>query len=147
MGIGDIETHTDRPRYFWGIGSRLGHPSKYQNRPRTCRNHITAPPDDGPHAQYIHMGEIYIASTGAPKNKTRMVKGANGMVLAWGGVLLECILSTRDPHSPSCGHFHSHFKKRPFLRNTRTRNKASGGEAKQWHWRWGEDKTSPPTRR
>jgi hypothetical protein len=29
IGIGDIETHTDRPRYFWGIGSRLGHPSKY----------------------------------------------------------------------------------------------------------------------
>jgi hypothetical protein len=23
MGIGDIETHTGRPRYFWGIGSRL----------------------------------------------------------------------------------------------------------------------------
>ena len=22
MGIGDIETHTGRPRHFWGIGSR-----------------------------------------------------------------------------------------------------------------------------
>jgi hypothetical protein len=24
MGVGDIETHTDRPRYFWGIGSTVG---------------------------------------------------------------------------------------------------------------------------
>ena len=42
MGIGDIETHTDCPRYFWGIGSRLGYPSKYQSRPNTSRNHIKA---------------------------------------------------------------------------------------------------------
>jgi hypothetical protein len=34
VGIGDIETHTERPRYFWGIGigSRLGRPSKYSTK-------------------------------------------------------------------------------------------------------------------
>ena len=43
MGIGDIETHTDRPRYFWGIGSRLGNPSKllmYYSPSRTYSPHV-----------------------------------------------------------------------------------------------------------
>jgi hypothetical protein len=42
IGIGDAETHTGRPRCFWDIGSRLGHPSKYQSRPRARRNHVAA---------------------------------------------------------------------------------------------------------
>ena len=58
MGIGDIETHPGRPRHFWGIGSRLGHPSKYQNRPRARRNHITASRTMFHTPIYGHMGEI-----------------------------------------------------------------------------------------
>ena len=40
--IGDIERHTDRPRYFLGIGSRPGNPSQYQNRSRAHKIRIMA---------------------------------------------------------------------------------------------------------
>ena len=36
-----------------------------------------------------------LPSTGPPKNKARMAKGARGVVLAW-GVLLGCFMPTRD---------------------------------------------------
>ena len=72
MGVGDIETHTDRPRHFWGIGSRLGHPSKHQNRPRARRNHITASRTMFHAPMYGHMGEIPPSFDGiAQKQNTR----------------------------------------------------------------------------
>jgi hypothetical protein len=43
MATGGIEAHSNRPRHLRGIGSRLGHPSKYQSRPHTSRNRVTAP--------------------------------------------------------------------------------------------------------
>ena len=66
MGIGDIETHTDHPRHFWGIGSRLGHPSKYQNGPRARRNHITASLAMFHAPMHDHMGEIPPSFDGIP---------------------------------------------------------------------------------
>jgi hypothetical protein len=150
IGIGNIETHTDRPRYFWGIGSRLGHPSKYQNRPRARRNHITA--SLGPWRCFIlqHMitwAKFRLPSTESLKNKTRVVGGGGG---GWprqgGGVLMECFLHTRDPHSPSCGHFHTHFQKIQCSRNAGMRDKRDEGWSKQWWWWWWEEKTSRPMR-
>ena len=85
IGIGDIETHTDRPRYFWGIGSRLGHPSKYQNRPRARRNHITASQTMFHTSMHVHMGEIPPSFDGITQNKTRVVGRGREMVQAWGG--------------------------------------------------------------
>jgi hypothetical protein len=43
-----IETHPDRPRHLWGIGSKLGYPSKYQSRPRAThlQESYYGPPDD-----------------------------------------------------------------------------------------------------
>jgi hypothetical protein len=58
MATGDVKTHSDRPRCLWGIGSRLGYPSKYQSRPRTYRNHITAPQTTFHTQIHGHVGEI-----------------------------------------------------------------------------------------
>ena len=112
MGIGDIETHPGRPRYFWGIGSRLGHPSKYQNRPRARRNHITASLAMFHTPTYDHMGEIPPSFGDITQKQNAHGRGG---VLAWGGGLGNCFLHTRDPHSPSCGHFHKHFQKTQFF--------------------------------
>jgi hypothetical protein len=97
--------------------------------------------------QYMVIwAKFRLPSTESLKNKTRVVGEGKGMVLAWGGVLMECFLPTRDPHSPSCGHFHTHFQKIQFSRNTGMRDKRNEGWAKQWWWWWGEDKTSRPMR-
>ena len=79
MGMGDIEAHTDRPRHFWGIVSRLGHPSKYQNRPRARRNHITASRTMFHAPMYVHMGEIPPSFDGiAQKQNARGRGGERG---------------------------------------------------------------------
>jgi hypothetical protein len=48
----------------------------------------------------------------------------------------ECFLPTRDPHSPSCGPFHTHFQKTCISRNAGMRSLWDEGWAKQWWW-WG----------
>ena len=97
MGIGDIETHPGRPRYFWGIGSRLGHPSKYKNRPRARRNHITASRAMFHTPMYGHMGEIPPSFDGITQNKTRVVGRGRGMVQAWGGGYLWGVFAHARP--------------------------------------------------
>ena len=147
MGMGDIEAHTDRPRHFWGIGSRLGHPSNHQNRPRTRRNHIMASRTMFHAPMYVHMGEIPPSFDGiAQKQNARGRGGERDGYGMGGGVLMECFLPTRDPHSPSCGHFHTHFQKTHISRNAGMRHLWDEGWAKQWRWWGGEDKTSRPTR-
>jgi hypothetical protein len=44
VGIGGIEARNDRPRRFWGIGSRLGlgHPPNCKNRSPTSGDHTMA---------------------------------------------------------------------------------------------------------
>ena len=87
MGIGDIETHTDRPRHFWGIGSRLGHPSKYQNRPRTRRNHITASRTMFHTPIYGHMGEIPPSFDGIAQKQNARGRGGERDGSGMGGWL------------------------------------------------------------
>jgi hypothetical protein len=135
MGIGDVKTHTDRPRCFWGIGSRLGHPSKCQNRPRARRNHnaasLTMLIRCFTLQCMIMWAKFRLPSTESLKNKTRVVGGGerDGSGMGGGGVLMECFLHTRDPHSPSCGHFHTHFQKIQISRNAGMRDKCDGGWA------------------
>ena len=123
MGIGDIETHTDRPRYFWGIGSRLGHPSKYQNRPRARRNHITASLAMFHTPIYGHMGEIPPSFDGIAQKQNACGRGGERDGSGMGGGAYGVFLPTRDPHSPSCGHFHTHFQKTQISRNAGMRDK------------------------
>ena len=85
IGIGDIETHTDRPRYFWGIGSRLGHPSKYQNRPRARRNHITASWTMFHTPMYGHMGEIPPSFDGIAQKQNARGRGGERDGYGMGG--------------------------------------------------------------
>ena len=134
MGIGDIETHTDRPRYFWGIKSRLGHPSKYQNRPRARRNHITASRTMFHTPKYGHMGEIPPSFDGIAQKQNARGRGGERDGSGMGGGAYGVFLPTRDPHSPSCGHFHTHFQKTQISRNTGMRDKRNEGWAKQWWW-------------
>ena len=148
MGIGDIETHTDCPRCFWGIGSTVG-----WDTPRSIKiGHahvgiILRPPGRCFTRQCMFTwAKFRLPSTESLKNKTRVVGGGKGMVLARGGYTCGVVLRTRDPHSPSCGHFHTHFQKTQISRNTGMRDKRNEGWAKQWWWWWGEDKTSRPTR-
>ena len=117
IGIGDIETHTDRSRYFWGIGSRLGHPSKYQNRPRARRNHITASLAMFHTPIYGHMGEIPPSFDGIAQKQNARGRGGERHGSGMGGGTCGVFLHTRDPHSPSCGHFHTHFQKTQISRN------------------------------
>jgi hypothetical protein len=58
-----------------------------------------------------------LLSTESLKNKTRVIAGGKGWFWHGGGGLVECFLPTRDPHSPSCGHFHTHFQKIHISRN------------------------------
>ena len=85
MGMGDIEAHTDRPRHFWGIGSRLGHPSKYQNRPRTRRNHITASRTMFHAPMYVHMGEIPPSFDGIAQKQNARGRGGERDGYGMGG--------------------------------------------------------------
>ena len=85
-----------------------------------------------------------LPSTESLKNKLRVVGEGKGMVLAWGKGTHGMFLPTRDPHSPSCGHFHTHFQKTQISGNTGMRDKREEGWAKQWWWWGGEDKTSRP---
>jgi hypothetical protein len=112
MDIGDIETHTDCPRYFWGIGSRLGLPSKYQNRPRARRNHVTASQTMFHTPTHGHMGEIPPSFDGIAQKQNARGRGGerDGSGMGGGGTC-GVFLHTRDPHSLSCGHFHTHFQK------------------------------------
>jgi hypothetical protein len=146
MGVGDIETHTDRPRCFWGIGSRLGHPSNHQNRPRArSRNHITASRTMFHAPACVHVGEIPPSFDGITQKQNARGRGGERDGYGGGGGACGVFLHTRDPHSPSCGHFHTHFQKTQISRNTGMRNKRDEGWAKQWRW-WWEDKTSRPMR-
>ena len=83
----------------------------------------------------VIWGKFRLPSTESLKNKTRVVGEGKGMVLEWVGGTHGMFLPTRDPHSPSCGHFHTHFQKTQISE-----------WAKQWWWWWGEDKTSRPMR-
>jgi hypothetical protein len=47
------------------------------------------------------------------------------------GIILQ---PTRDPHPPSCGHFHTRFQKTQISRNTGMRDKWDEGWVKQWRW-------------
>jgi hypothetical protein len=106
-GIGDVETHTGRPRCFWGIGSRPGHHSKHQNRPRARRNHIAASLAMFYAPMHDHVGEIPPSFDGITQKQNAHGRGRGGDGSGMGGgVLVECFLHARDPHSPSCGHFH-----------------------------------------
>ena len=133
MGIGDIETHTDCPRYFWGIGSRLGHPSKYQNRPRARRQSHCGLPDDVSHANACSCGRnSAFLRRNRPKTNRAWSWRGKGWLWHGGRALVECFLPTRDPHSPSCGHFHTHFQKTQISRNTEMRrDKRDEGWAKR----------------
>jgi hypothetical protein len=114
---------------------RLEHPSRYQNRPCARRNHITASRAMFHAPMYVHTvwAKFRLPSTESLKNKTRVVGEGKGMVLAWGGGgAYGVFLPTRDPHSPSCGHFHTHFQKIQFSRNAGMRDKRDEGWAKQW---------------
>ena len=53
------------------------------------------------------------------RSKTKRAWSGRGKGWFWhgGGCLGECFLPTRDPHSPSCGHFHTHFHKTQISRN------------------------------
>jgi hypothetical protein len=89
LAIRCIETHSDRPRCLWGIGGRLGHPSKFQSRPCTYRNHITAS-QTAFHTQiHGHVGEIPPSFDGiAQKQNTHgQGEGRDGFGMG-GGVLL-----------------------------------------------------------
>ena len=88
----------------------------------------------------VMWGKFRLPSTGSLKNKTRMVRGREGMVLAWRGGTFVVFLPTRDPHSPSCGHFHAHFKKTQFSRNSGMGCLWEEGWAKKW---WGGETSRP----
>ena len=118
MGMGDIEAHTDRPRHFWGIGSRLGHPSNHQNRPRTRRNHIMASRTMFHAPMYVHMGEIPPSFDGiAQKQNARGRGGERGGSGMRGGHLWSVFSHARPtlavlwtfPHTfPEDTHFAKH---------------------------------------
>ena len=95
-GIGDIETHTDRPRCFWGIGSRLGRPSKCQNRPRARRDHITASLAMFHTPTCDHVGEIPPSFDGITQKQNARGRGRGrdgpGM---WGGYLRSVFAHAR----------------------------------------------------
>jgi hypothetical protein len=71
MGVGDIE-----------IGSRLGYPSKYQNRPRARRNHITVSLAMFHTPKYDHVGEIPPSFDGTTQKQNARGRGG---AQAWGG--------------------------------------------------------------
>jgi hypothetical protein len=87
MGIGDVEIHTDRPWCFWGIGSRLGYPSKYQNRPRARRNHITASRTLFHTPTYDNLGEIPHSFDGIAQKQNARGRGGgrDGSGMGGGG--------------------------------------------------------------
>jgi hypothetical protein len=97
---GTGETHTDRPRYFWGIGSncRLGHPSKCQNSPRARRNHITASQAifHTPMYSMFTWAKFRLPSTESLKNKTRVVVVGGGGGFWHGEGWLLCFFCPRE---------------------------------------------------
>ena len=120
MGIGDIETHTDRPRYFWGIGSRLGHPSKYQNRPRARRNHITASRTMFHAPMYVHMGEIPPSFDGiAQKQNARGRGGERGGSGIWHWRCFWSVFCPRETHTRRLVDISTHISRRHKFRETR----------------------------
>jgi hypothetical protein len=72
-----------------------------------------------------------LTSTESLKNKTRVVGEGKGMVLAWGWGAHGVFFPTRDPHSPSCGHFHTLSQKKQISRNAGMRDKRDEGWATQ----------------
>jgi hypothetical protein len=114
VGVGDTETHTGRPRCFWGIGSRLGNPSKHQNRPRARRNHIAASLATFHAPMHGHVGEIPPSFGGITQKQNARGRGGERDGSGMGGVVVECFLHARDPHPSSCGHFHTHIQKTQF---------------------------------
>ena len=114
MGVGDIETHADRPRCFWGIGSRLGHPSKYQNRPRTYRNHVRAL---RPHQTMVHThnkftwGKFTLHRRERPKTKHAWSRGQTGWF--WhGGEYFLSVFCPRETHTRRLVDISTHISRR-----------------------------------
>ena len=108
---------------------------------------ILRPPRRCSIRQYMHMwAKFRLPSTESLKTKRAWSEGGERWFRHGEGVLMECFLHTRDPHSPSCGHFHTHFQKTQISRNAGMRYKGDEGWSKQWWWWWGEDKTSRPIR-
>jgi hypothetical protein len=148
VGIGDVETHPGRPRCFWGIGSRLGYPSKYQNRPRARRNHITASRTMFHTPTYGHVGEIPPSFDGiAQKQNARgrggerdgsgMEGGTNGVFFAHARPTLAVLWTF--PHTfPEDTNFAKHGDEGQKAKRMRDGQNSGGGG--------GGDKTSRPTR-
>ena len=100
MATGDIETHSDRPRYLWGIGSRLGHPSKYQSRPNTFRNHYGLP-DEISHVNIwsYNMGEIPSSFDGIAQKQNTRGQGEGRDGFGMGGRYFCSVFCPRETHT------------------------------------------------
>ena len=119
MGVGDIETHTDRPRYFWGIGSRLGHPSKYQNRPRARRNHITASRTMFHAPKHGHVGEIPPSFDGIAQKQNARGWGGERDGSGMGGGALWSVFYPRETHTRRLVDISTHISRRYNFREMR----------------------------
>ena len=120
MATGDIETHSDRPRCLWGIGIPVG-----WDAPRSIKvghtptGTILRPP----RRHFIRKcmviwGKFRLPSTGSLKNKTRMVRGREGMVLAWGGCFCS-VFCPRETHTRRLVDISTHISRRHTFRETR----------------------------
>ena len=119
MGIGDIETHTDCPRYFWGIGSRLGHPSKYQNRPRARRNHIAASRTMFHTPMHVHVGEIPPSFDGIAQKQIARGRGGERGGYGMGGGHLWSVFYPRETHTRRLVGISTHISRRHKFREMR----------------------------
>ena len=119
MGMGDIEAHTDRPRHFWGIGSRLGHPSNHQNRPRTRRNHIMASRTMFHAPMYVHMGEIPPSFDGIAQKQNARGRGGERDGYGMGGGYLWSVFCPRETHTRRLVDISTHISRRHKFREMR----------------------------
>ena len=115
-GVGNVETHTDRPRCSWGIGFGLGCPevSKKATRLSELELYYGLPGDVSCANVCSHGRNSAFLQQNRPKTKLAWSEGGKGWF--WhegeGGcwALLERFLPTRDPHPPPCRHSYTHFK-------------------------------------
>jgi hypothetical protein len=123
MGVGDIERHTGRSWHFWGIGSRLGHPSKCQNRPRTRRNHITivitASRTMLHEPMHVHMGEIPPSFDGIAQKQNARGRGGERDGSGRGGGYLRSVFYPRETHTRRLVDISTHIFRRHKFRETR----------------------------
>ena len=97
--------------------------------------------------QYMVIwAKFRLPSTESLKNKTRVVGGGEGMVLAWGGGYLWSVFCPRETHTRRLVDISTHISRRHKFREMRDEGLRDEGWAKQWWWWGGEDKTSRPMR-